>query len=265
LAAVEGARGTIGPAMVLEDLRATAGLGAAILSRAALQKAGRLDADSTWMRITIRAPTVGAAETLSLGERLAATARAAPLFRDAEVHAAGSILQIHRTQSHLIGTLRDSLGLTLAVTVALFFLVIRSVRELLAALAANLLPVASVLLLPLLLGWPLDAATVMVASVVLGLAYNTFHLLHGAGPKPGRFYLLGGLRSFRRNARPTAVSYLVLACGFSVLTWSGFAPTSRFGLLTAVGVLFALIGDLFVLPAIWLRSRPPANGAPSAD
>jgi predicted RND superfamily exporter protein len=78
--------------------------------------------------------------------------------------------------------------------------------------------------------------------------------LQGAGPRPGRFYFRAGLGSFHRNGRPSAVSYLVLACGFIVLVLSGFTPTARFGLLTAVGVLFALLGDLFVLPAVWLRS-----------
>jgi predicted RND superfamily exporter protein len=256
LAAVPGAHGVLGPAIVLEDLKVAAGPAAALLASTALREGERLDAQREYLRWTVRIPTVGAAETLAIGDALAAAAAREPALKDADVVAAGGILLIHHVQTDLVGTLWESLGLTLVVTVGLFFLVVRSVRELLAALLANLLPVASTLLFPRLFGWPLDAATVMVASVVLGLAYNTFHLLEGAGPRPGRFYYKAGLGSFRRVGQPAGVSYLVLALGFSVLALSGFAPTARFGVLTALGVLFALLGDLFVLPAVWLRRRP---------
>ena len=250
-----GALDVVGPELIAADVRHTAALAAGALMPSALKQSGRLDASGEWAHWTVRIPTVGATETCEIRDRIVRAARRSPFLADAEVQATGSIIRILEVQTHLVGTLRSSLGLTLAITIALFFLVIRSLRELIAALLANLLPVGAVLIAPWILGWQLDAATVMTASVVLGLAYNTFHLLQGAGPLPERRRLRAGLGSFHRVGSPAAVSYVVLSFGFSVLMLSGFAPTSRFGFLTALGVLFALLGDLVVLPAVWLAAR----------
>lgn len=259
--AARGALDVVGPEIVAKDVRGSASFGSGMLLGSGMRQSGRLDQKSEWAHWTVRIPTLGAAETLEVRDRIAEAAKKSPLLAGAEVHVTGSILRILEVQTHLVGTLWSSLGLTLVVTAGLFFLVIRSFRELVAALLANLLPVGVVLIAPWVLGWQLDAATVMTASVVLGLAYNTFHLLQGAGPLPKRRRLRAGLGSFHRVGHPAAVSYLVLALGFSVLLLSGFAPTSRFGFLTALGVLFALIGDLFVLPAVWLKKeRTIASG-----
>ncbi len=257
LSSVPGVLAVIGPEVVAADVRSTVKLGAAVAVPLAMRESGRLARDGRFAHWTIRIPTSGAAETRALAHAVLTRARATPVLSPAvaEVAITGSILRVFEVQSELVGTLWSSLSLTLAVTIALFFLVIRSFREMVAALLANLLPVGAVLVAPWSLGWQLDAATCMVASVVLGLAYNTFHLLHGAGPSPGRFRLRPPLRSFGRVGDPAATSYLVLALGFSVLIASGFIPTARFGFLTALGVLFALLGDLFVLPAIWLGGR----------
>jgi uncharacterized protein len=43
---------------------------------------------------------------------------------------------------------------------------------------------------------------------------------------------------------------LILGAGFGVCALSDFAPTSRFGLLSAAAIGLAVIGDLFLLPAL---------------
>jgi predicted RND superfamily exporter protein len=95
----------------------------------------------------------------------------------------------------------------------------------------------------------------MVAAAVLGLAVdNTFHLMYAAGTaQPVR--MRAALRAFERVGRAAAISSAALALGFLILALSGFAPTARFGLLCAVGAASALLADLVVLPARWIRSR----------
>jgi predicted RND superfamily exporter protein len=100
----------------------------------------------------------------------------------------------------------------------------------------------------------LDAATVMVASVVMGLAVdNTFHVLRAARGGGAR----ARLAALDAVGGAALASTLALAVGFAALAASDFAPTARFGGLTALGVLAAFVGDFLVLPALWIGTRPP--------
>jgi hypothetical protein len=45
------------------------------------------------------------------------------------------------------------------------------------------------------------------------------------------------------------LSSLILFIGFGVMSFSNFVPTMYFGLLTSLMVLWALLGDLLLLPA----------------
>jgi hypothetical protein len=166
------------------------------------------------------------------------------------------------------------LGLSLAFTVlgvgCILRLLLPGFRLTLLALLPNLWPVAGILGF---MGWsgaPLDIATVMVASVVLGLAVDdSLHTLgHFRHLAPG----LGARGALVRTLNLTAPAYLLtgvlLTAGFGVCSLSSFAPTSRFGLLSALAIALAVIGDLFLLPALlsftphstlrrWGRRRAP--------
>ena len=55
----------------------------------------------------------------------------------------------------------------------------------------------------------------------------------------------------------TAPAYLltgtVLAAGFGVCAFSSFAPISRFGALSAIAVVVAVVTDLVLVPALFAR------------
>jgi hypothetical protein len=48
---------------------------------------------------------------------------------------------------------------------------------------------------------------------------------------------------------------LILCVGFGVLIFSNFVPTFYFGMLSALVMLTALVGDILLLPAIMLWKR----------
>lgn len=110
------------------------------------------------------------------------------------------------------------------------------------------------------MGWlrlPLDVATVMVASVVLGLAVDdTIHTLghfRELAPERGRFEAVAG--TLERTAPSYVLTGLILSAGFGVCALSDFAPTARFGALSAFAIALAVLGDLVLLPAL-LGSTP---------
>lgn len=250
LAQIPGATQVIGPEIMLSSMpTALIPFAGAEL----LRTTQRIDADGRLARWTVRFLTGESEEASALINGMRAAAHAcAP---DAEIFVSGSVPRLHVMQDSLVGTLATSLCLTLLVTTLLFLLVVRSPRELLAAIAVNLTPVSVILLTAVLLGVPLDGATTMVGAVVLSLAVdNTFHLLHAAGPAPRT--RRARLQAFGAVGGAASVGSISLALGFGALLLSGFAPTARFGGLCAVGALAAWAADLLLLPALLPWKKP---------
>src|SRR4029079_4399412 len=91
-------------------------------------------------------------------------------FPDARVAATGEFPLLLDLQRGLLETLAASLGLTLLAVAAVFWHLLHSARHTPLAVVTSLLPVVIVVGG---MGWsgvPLDIATVMIASIVLGLA-----------------------------------------------------------------------------------------------
>ncbi len=128
----------------------------------------------------------------------------------------------------------------------------RSARAALAAVLPNLLPIFSVFAVMALLDIPFDTATVMIASVAIGIAADdTVHFLaHYKQEKWCGFSTLEAIDNSLQKAGP-AITYtsVVTAAGFVVLLLADFKPIRYFGLFTSITMVAAWIGDVFVLPA----------------
>ncbi|HEX9793894.1 MAG TPA: MMPL family transporter [Planctomycetota bacterium] len=261
LAAFPTVTGVFGPEAVLADTRYLFGLGAALAQPEALRRTGRISPDGRWLRWTVRFATDEGEVAERLALRVESDVAAWGAEHGADVRIAGGLLQILELHDQLVETLGLSLGLTVLVTGLLLWIAARTRRAWLAGFLANLVPAATSLLLASLLGYPLDGATVVVAAAVLGLAVdNTLHLLHEGRRRPDA-PLRAGLAAFEKVGEAAALSALALALGFSTLALSGFVPIARFGLLAAAGATAALVADLVVLPALWLRPLPRRSSA----
>ncbi len=179
------------------------------------------------------------------------------VFPEAEVGITGQFPLLLAAQHHLLRTLAVSLTVTLLLVAVIFRLLLGSTRLSLLALVPNLWPVAVVLGGMGWLGVPVDSATVMVASVVLGLAVDdTIHTLghfRELAPRRGRFEAIAG--TLERTAPAYLLTGMILAAGFGVCGFSSFVPTARFGALSAVAIALAVVADLFLIPAL-LGSTP---------
>ena len=166
------------------------------------------------------------------------------------------MLETHR---RLLVTLALSLTLTTVAVGLLFRWLLPSTRLALLALVPNLWPVVVTVGVMGWAGIPLDTATVMVASVVLGLAVDdTIHTLghfRELAPVLGRREAVAG--TLARTAPAYVLTGVILAVGFGVCGLSEFAPTARFGGLSALAIVLAVVGDLVLLPAL-LGATPHA-------
>lgn len=213
--------------------------------------------DGQTARVTLSVETAGYSE---LEPVLAAAGRQArEAFPEARVAVTGEFPLMLETHRRLLATLGGSLALTTLAVGLLLRALLPSTRLTLLALIPNLWPIAMTVGAMGWVGVPLDTATVMVASVVLGLAVDdTIHTLghfRELAPVLGRHEAVAG--TLERTAPAYVLTGVVLAVGFGVCALSDFAPTARFGGLSAFAIAMAVVGDLFLLPAL-LGATPRA-------
>ena len=167
-------------------------------------------------------------------------------------------------QKSLLRTMMLSLSLTFGVIGVLFIMISGSLRLAIRLILPNLFPVACVLGA---MGWlsvPVDSTTLMVASVVLGLAVDdTLHTL-GSFRRDLRRTTAGraAVATLERTAPAHVLSSLLLIIGFGVCGLASFVPIARFALLTCLAIAAALVADLFLVPALLagLRPKTPRSG-----
>jgi predicted RND superfamily exporter protein len=135
---------------------------------------------------------------------------------------------------------------------ATFFFSLRSWRLAACAMFVNVLPVAAIGAVLGATGQPIDMATVFIMGISLGIAVDdTSFFVHGYLDRPEG--AVQSLAFMLRHSGPTMVATcIVIVIGFSVLLASSFVPMRTFGGLTAVGLILAMLCDVFVLPFLLL-------------
>jgi predicted RND superfamily exporter protein len=174
--------------------------------------------------------------------------------------------RIFSTLDHYLVTSQlSSFGTAFLTVFGVIFLVFRSARFGVLGIVANVLPVIIVLGL---MGWldiSLNVATVMVASVTLGIVDDdTIHFI-------GRFRreIAGGAgtqaaveTAAMHEGRAALTTTIVNALGFSVLMVSEYRPTAWFGSLLATTMVLAFLAEVFIVPAV-ISLFPRVYGAPA--
>ncbi len=212
-------------------------------------------ADGKRTRLSLFVPTTGFDRLDPLIRTALEKAREA--FPQAEAEVTGQHPLLLETQRHLLSTLTSSLAGTLICVVLILALLVGDRRLALLALVPNVWPVLGVLGAMGWLGVPIDVATVMVASIVLGLADHTVHTLghfRELAPKVGRLEAVAS--TLEHTAGAYVLTGVMLVAGFGVCALSSFAPIARFGLLSAAGLALAVVGDLFLVPALLGAPHP---------
>jgi predicted RND superfamily exporter protein len=99
---------------------------------------------------------------------------------------------------------------------------------------------------------PIDAATVMIASVAIGIAADdTIHFLsHFRIHRLSGEQIIPAIRTtFAEIGPAVTLTSIVATSGFLILYMSQFKPVRYFGLLAGITMVTAWLGDVLVLPA----------------
>jgi len=155
---------------------------------------------------------------------------------------------------------------TAFVTVfAVIFLVFRSWRFGLLSIAPNLFPVLTVFGA---MGWldiSLNVATVMVASVALGVVDDdTIHFISRYRKETHRGVSTDAAIEIAttQEGRAALTTAIINSCAFGVLMLSEYKPSAWFGGLLALTMIVAFLAEVFILPAT-IKLFPRLFGAES--
>ena len=172
--------------------------------------------------------------------------------------------RLFSTLDHYLVTSQLSSFATAFVTVfGVIFIVFRSARFGILTIVPNLLPVLAVLGVMGFLDISMNVATVMLASVALGVVDDdTIHFINryrrevaaGAGTDEA-------IRmATAHEGRASLTTALINSCGFAVLLLSEYRPTAWFGGLLALTLAVAFLAEVFILPAT-IKLLPGIFGA----
>jgi len=215
-----------------------------------------LSEDQTELRVTVGIPMGTARDFEESIHRLSALAK---LPQGSSLEATGYLPLYVKMMESVVQSQLSSFGLAFCVIFLMLALLFRSLRLAALAVPANLLPVLMILGIMGIAGIALDVATVTISAVVLGLVvddttqflYRFKHELKARGDMAEAVE-----HAVNGAGKAMATTTVVLSLGFLVLTLTAVKSIAFFGLLCAIALVVALLGDLLILPAMMMLFRP---------
>ncbi len=220
-----------------------------------------VDPEYTTARITMKMPWTDANAYVPMLDAVEELAHR--LFGpDTQIVLTGFLTLMSHTIQLLMTSMVESYLIASGVITVMMMMVLGSVRLGLWSMIPNFLPIVLGLGLMQLLDLPLDAMSILVGSIALGLAVDdTIHFLHNFR----RFHDQTGdvkqavHQTLTTTGRAMLFTTVVLASGFYTYIISHMSNLFSFGLITGTALLFALLADLMVAPALMAvleRDRP---------
>lgn len=186
-----------------------------------------------------------------------------PALRGAQAKVVGESILQAKIASHLVPTLTESFAITAALIFVAFLFVFRSGSARLMAMIPSLFAILATFLVMRLTGIPLNVATILIATTVLGTTENDqIHFFHHfqEARKTGASLEDALRHTLRVSGHAIIYATIINAGGFLALAFSQLPPMRQFGIVTSIAFAFSLLADFTALPAsLWIlmRERTP--------
>ena len=191
-------------------------------------------------------------------EQVWAAAQADPALRGVQGRVVGQGVVGAEITQRLLPTLTESFALTASVIFLAFLLVFRSPSARLMTMIPSFFAILCVFLVMRLTDIPLNIATILIGSTVLGATENDqIHFFYHFQEGRSAGTTAGALRHAMLVAgRPILFATLINASGFLALSLSDLPPMREFGIVASSAFALALLADFTALPgALWILSR----------
>ena len=181
----------------------------------------------------------------------------------------GGVLQA-TIAGHLVPTLVESFAITFSIIFVTFVLVFRSGAARLNAMVPSLFAILVTFLVMRLTGIPLNIATILIATTVLGVTENDqIHFFyHFLERRNGGSTEAALAHAIRVAGHAILFATVINAGGFLALALSDLPPMRQFGIVTSMAFALAMLADFTALPAalwIFFRERPTADPTSPTD
>ncbi|MAE93656.1 MAG: hypothetical protein CL910_03250 [Deltaproteobacteria bacterium] len=178
--------------------------------------------------------------------------------RGTTARATGIMYEFARAEDEIaLGQIRGLLFAGIAIGFVLF-VALKSPSTALASVVPNAVPILFTFGLMGFVGIPLDAGTVVVGNIALGIAVDdTIHLAsrYSELKRTGVDRAQALEHAIERVLPALLMTTLAVGIGFGALALSEFRFIKNLGLLTALVMGICLVADLVLLPALLLGSR----------
>ena len=219
--------------------------------------------DYSRAQINIKLQSMSSDGVLQYVEEADSLARQAFAGTGISVLTTGSGRLFSTLDHYLVQSQLSSFGTAFVTVFGVIFIVFRSFRFGLLTIVPNVLPVIAVLGVMGYLGISMNIATVMVASVALGVVDDdTIHFINryrreiAAGASTDEAIEL----ATSHEGRASLTTAIINSCGYGVLFLSEYRPTAWFGGLLALTMAVAFLAEVFILPSI-IKLMPAVFGA----
>lgn len=183
----------------------------------------------------------------------------------------GVMYEFARAEEEIAHGQLRGLGVAFLVIAVILLLIFRTPRIAVMALIPNATPLLITYGFMGAFDIPLDAATICLGSLALGIAVDdTIHVTHGfsAAIRSGHSVEASVELAITDVVAPLVFSTVAVSVGFAVLGLSDFTLIQHLGILTSVMVLVCLVADLTLLPALLVEfssDRREEIDRPSVD
>ena len=210
-----------------------------------------VDSQFSKARITIKLPWTDAIKAVKVLNFVKTEAERT--FPKDEVQTTGMIPLLINTFANAVhSSVRSYFIAAIAITF-MMMLILGSPRLGLISMIPNLTPIIMGLFIMYLAGMPLDMFTLLIGSIAIGLAVDdTIHFMHNFK----RYYLetkdvqLAMEKTFFTTGKAMVITTLVLSLGFFAYMAANMISVQNFGILTGSVIIFALLSDLLLAPAL---------------
>ena len=191
-----------------------------------------------------------------------------PALRDVKGELAGQGVLSGTITERLLPTLTQSFAITASVIFLAFLVVFRSPSARLMTMIPSFFAILSVFIVMRFVGIPLNIATILIGSTILGATENDqvhffYHLQegrettsHAGGPRSIAATEHALRHAMLTAGRPIFFATVINTSGFLALALSDLPPMRQFGTVSASAFALALLADFTALPAaLWILSR----------
>ncbi|MEM9339870.1 MAG: MMPL family transporter [Bacteroidota bacterium] len=217
-----------------------------------------VDSTGQIIRVSLKIADIGSNRMDSLVSQIISP-KIDSLFADSkmDVNLTGTTLMFIKGNQFLIKNLLTSMVIAFIIIAIIMAILFRNVKMIIISLIPNMIPLLITAGIMGYFGIPLKPSTALIFSIAFGISIDdSIHFLAKYRQElfANKFNVSGAVsRSLRETGSSMIYTSIILFFGFIIFILSEFGGTIALGKLTSITLLFAMLTNVVVLPALLLQ------------